>query len=367
MTMRPKTRRHTAKSCRHDTRWAAVAARDKAYDGKFYYSVATTGVYCRPSCPARLAKRENVNFHDTPASARAAGFRPCKRCKPDQPPLDAHYAKLILAACRAIESSDDEPSLTALAAAAKLSPHHFHRVFKSVAGVTPKAYATAYRHRRVRDNLKGSTTVTGAIHASGYGSSGRFYAGSKSVLGMRAGQFRAGGAHAEMKFAVGQCSLGAILVAATANGVSAILLGDDSEVLLRDLQDRFPNAVLIGADPAFEKLAAKVIAFVDRPRGSFDLPLDVRGTAFQHKVWKALQAIPAGSTASYSDIAEMIAMPKAARAVAQACGANPVAVAIPCHRVVRMDGTLSGYRWGIERKRKLIAREAKGGVSAPRR
>jgi AraC family transcriptional regulator, regulatory protein of adaptative response / methylated-DNA-[protein]-cysteine methyltransferase len=350
---------HPAKSSRKDSRWAAVAARDKTYDGKFYYSVASTGIYCRPSCPARLAKREYVGFHDTPASARAAGFRACKRCKPDQPPLDVEYAAKVTDACRAIEKAEDDPSLKALAAKAKLSPHHFHRIFKSVTGVTPKAYATAHRHRRVRDTLNGSVTVTNAIHASGYNSSGTFYAGSKSVLGMRPSEFRAGGAHAELKFAVGQCSLGAILVAATAKGVAAILLGDDAEILLRDLQDRFPKAKLTGADPAFERLAAKVIAFADLPRGKFDLPLDVRGTAFQHKVWQALQAIPAGSTVSYSDIAERIAMPKAARAVAQACGANPVAVAIPCHRVVRTDGTLSGYRWGIERKRILLDREAK--------
>ena len=359
MTTKLKSLRRTARLNREDARWAAVAAREKACDGMFYYSVATTGVYCRPSCPARLANRYNVRFHDTLAAARAAGFRACKRCKPDQPPLEVHYAKLIAAACRTIESSEVEPSLTALAAAAHLSPHHFHRIFKLIAGVTPKAFATAHRHRRVRDNLPRSGTVTDAIHASGFNSSGRFYAGASGVLGMRATDFREGGANAEMKFAIGQCSLGAILVAATEMGVSAILLGDDPEVLLRDLQNRFPKAALIGADRAFEKRAAKVIAFVDQPRGKFELPLDVRGTAFQHKVWKALQTIPPGATASYADIAYKIGLPKAARAVAQACGANPVAVAIPCHRVVRMDGALSGYRWGIERKRQLLAREAK--------
>jgi AraC family transcriptional regulator, regulatory protein of adaptative response / methylated-DNA-[protein]-cysteine methyltransferase len=359
MTTRLKYAHRMARLNRDDGRWAAVVARDKSCDGRFYYSVETTGVYCRPSCPARLAKRENVLFHDTSADARAAGFRACKRCKPDQPPLEVHYAKLIAAACRTIESSEVEPSLTALAAAAHLSPHHFHRIFKSIAGVTPKAFATAHRHRRVRDNLKDSGTVTDAIHASGFNSSGRFYAGASGVLGMRPKAFKAGGCNTRMKFAVAQCSLGAIVVAATETGVSAILLGDDPEDLLRDLQERFPKAELIGADRAFEKLTRKVIAFVDQPRGKFELPLDVRGTAFQHKVWKALQTIPAGATASYADIAYKIGLPKAARAVAQACGANPVAVVIPCHRVVRTGGALSGYRWGIERKRKLLDREAK--------
>ncbi len=238
-----------------------------------------------------------------------------------------------------------------------LSPHHFHRIFKSIAGVTPKGYAVAHRISKVRNELRKSATVTDAIHASGYNSNGRFYANSAQVLGMTPSDFRAGGNNTEIRFAVGECSLGSVLVAASEKGVCAILMGDDPDELLRDLQDRFPKARLLGGDRKFEKLAAKVIAAVERPGTKFDLPLDVRGTAFQHRVWQALRDIPAGSTASYSDIARRIRKPKSVRAVAGACAANPIAVVIPCHRVVRIDGNLSGYRWGIERKRTLLDRE----------
>jgi AraC family transcriptional regulator of adaptative response/methylated-DNA-[protein]-cysteine methyltransferase len=342
-----------------DARWAAVAARDKSFDGKFYYSVATTGVYCRPSCAARLAKRANVRFYDTVADAEAAGFRPCKRCKPDQVSLDQHYAAMVADACRLIETAEELLKLDQLATAAGLSPFHFHRIFKAVTGVTPKAYATAHRNKRVRDRLGGSRTVTEAIHDSGFNSNGRFYATSKKVLGMTPTDFRTGGANNEIKFAIGACSLGSILVAASDKGICAIMLGDDPDALARDLQDRFPRAKLIGGDREFEKLVSRVVGFVETPGSRFDLPTDVRGTAFQHKVWTALCSIPSGSTASYTEIAKRIGRPEAARAVARACGANPLAIAIPCHRVVRTDGALSGYRWGVKRKRALLDREAK--------
>ncbi|MGB8274402.1 MAG: bifunctional DNA-binding transcriptional regulator/O6-methylguanine-DNA methyltransferase Ada [Alphaproteobacteria bacterium] len=345
-------------SARDDVRWAAVAAKDRTFDGKFYYSVATTGVYCRPSCPSRPAKRANVRFHDTIAEAEAAGFRPCRCCKPDQPGLDARHAAKVAAACRLIEDAEEQPSLGALARTLGLSPYHFHRIFKAVAGLTPKAYAVAHRRKRVREKLATSRSVTEAIHDAGFNSSGRFYAISSQILGMTPGSFRAGGTSAEIRFAIGECSLGSILVAASRKGVCAILLGDDPEALARDLQDKFPKAELIGGEEGFERLVAKVIGFVESPATGLDLPLDVRGTAFQHRVWTALRAIPAGSTASYTDIAERIGKPKAARAVAQACAANALAVAIPCHRVVRTDGALSGYRWGVERKRTLLEREA---------
>jgi AraC family transcriptional regulator of adaptative response/methylated-DNA-[protein]-cysteine methyltransferase len=228
-----------------------------------------------------------------------------------------------------------------------------------LACVTPKAYAVAHRVKKVRDKLKRSATVTEAIHEAGYNSNGRFYASSAQVLGMSPSDFRAGGKNTAMRFAIGECSLGSILVAASDKGVCAILLGDDPEALLRDLQDRFANARLIGGNRKFERLVAKVIGFVERPGSNLDLPLDVRGTAFQHRVWQALRLIPAGRTASYADIAKWIGKPKSVRAVAGACAANPIAVAIPCHRVVRTDGHHSGYRWGIERKRALLEREAK--------
>jgi AraC family transcriptional regulator of adaptative response/methylated-DNA-[protein]-cysteine methyltransferase len=341
-----------------DPRWAAIAARDRRADGTFFYSVRTTGVYCRPSCPARRANPVNVRFHPTRADAEQAGFRPCRRCKPDQPSLEQVHAAKVAAICRLIEASAEMPALAELARRAGLSVHYFHRVFKALTGVTPRAYAAAHRSARVRRELgKRSKTVTEAIYDSGFNSGGRFYASSGQVLGMTPTDYRAGGARTTIHFAVGECSLGSILVARSAKGVCAILLGDDPEALVRDLQDRFPRAALVGADPAFEQVVARVIGLVESPALGLDLPFDVRGTAFQQRVWQALRDIPPGSTASYTDIAARIGSPASARAVAQACAANPLAVAIPCHRVVRTDGALSGYRWGVDRKRSLLDRE----------
>jgi AraC family transcriptional regulator of adaptative response/methylated-DNA-[protein]-cysteine methyltransferase len=340
-----------------DPRWHAVERRDASADGTFYYSVATTGVYCRPSCPSRLARRENVAFHATCEEAEAAGFRPCKRCRPNQAALAERQAAAVAKACRLIEQSAELPSLETLARIAGMSRFHFHRVFKAVTGVTPKAYGAAHRARRLRQELTRSETVTEAIYGAGFNSSGRFYAAADQVLGMTPTDYRAGGTNAEIHFAVGQCSLGSILVARSDRGVCAIFLGDDPESLVRELEDGFPNARLIGADKKFEQLVATVVGFVEAPARGLDLPLDVRGTAFQQRVWQALREIPCGSTASYADIAVRIGRPKAVRAVAQACASNAIAVAIPCHRVVRTDGALSGYRWGIERKRALLGRE----------
>ena len=353
------TTRHNAAFERgsDDERWAAVRRRDRDADGQFFYSVRTTGVYCRPSCGSRIARRENVAFHATREEAERAGFRPCKRCKPDQPSLHEHYAARIARACRMIESADTALSLEELARLIGLSPYHFHRIFKSITGLTPKAYATAHRNERTRRQLVTSQTVTDAIYEAGFNSNAPFYAQARHALGMTPRDFKAGGANAVIRFAVAQCSLGAILVAATEKGVCSILMDDDPEVLVRDLQDRFPRAELIGGDAAFESLVAKVVGFVEAPALGLDLPLDVRGTAFQQRVWEALRQIPAGQTVSYTEMARRIGLPTAVRAVAQACGANPIAVAIPCHRVVRNDGALSGYRWGIERKRALLDRE----------
>ena len=339
--------------------WDAVKRRDRRFDGKFVYSVATTGVYCRPSCPARLAKRENVTFHASCEAAEQAGFRACKRCKPKELALHDRYAAKVAQACRRIEEAEEPPKLEELAAAAELSPFHFHRVFKAIAGLTPKAYAAARRQKKLREHLKRSRSVTEAMYEVGFNSSGRFYATSSETLGMTPTAFRGGGAHAEMKFAVGECSLGSILVAASDKGIAAILLGEDPEALVHQLEDQFPKATLVGADREFETVMAQVIGMVEAPERGLDLPLDVRGTVFQHLVWQALREIPVGTTVTYSEIAERIGIPKSVRAVAGACAANKIAVAIPCHRVVRSDGSLSGYRWGVERKRKLIAREAK--------
>ena len=341
-----------------DPRWAAVVARDKAADGGFFYSVKTTGVYCKPSCAARPARPENVAFHASTADAVRAGFRPCKRCKPDQASQEKQQAAKIAEVCRFIEGADQVPTLDQLARQAGLSAYHLHRVFKGVTGLTPRAYSAAHRAARVRQALGRGGSVTDAIYDAGYNSNGRFYEESGNVLGMTPTSFRAGGANTEIRFALGECSLGSILVAQSQRGVCAILLGDDPDALARDLQDRFPRGRLIGGDAAFEQLVARVVGLIEAPALGLDLPLDLRGTAFQQRVWQALREIPAGRKASYSDVARRIGAPKSVRAVAQACSANALAVMIPCHRVVRHDGALSGYRWGVERKRALLEREA---------
>ncbi|TMJ42927.1 MAG: bifunctional DNA-binding transcriptional regulator/O6-methylguanine-DNA methyltransferase Ada [Alphaproteobacteria bacterium] len=341
----------------NDACWSAVERRDRAADGTFVYSVRTTGVYCRPSCAARLPRRDNVAFHQTCTDAERAGFRPCKRCRPNASTLAEVHAGAVARACRLIEEAEEAPSLEALARAAGMSRFYFHRVFKAVTGVTPKAYAAGHRGKRVREELSSGESVTEAIYGAGFNSNGRFYAAAPGLLGMTPTQFRSGGSGNVIRFAVGECSLGAILVAATAKGVCAIEFGNDPEMLVRALQDRFPRAQLLGGDKAFERLVAEVVGFVEAPGRGLDLPLDIRGTAFQQQVWKAIRDIPAGSTASYRDLAKRIGAPKAVRAVAQACGANAIAVAIPCHRVVRTDGSTSGYRWGVERKRALLDRE----------
>ncbi len=341
-----------------DPRWASVVARDKTADGAFWYSVATTGIYCRPSCPSRLANPKNVRLHDSPGAAEAAGFRACRRCNPGGMSIEAANAAIVTKACRLIDDASEPLSLTQLAESVELSPQYFHRLFKKATGLTPKAYATAGRATRLREGLAKAATVTEAFHEAGFGSNGRFYEASAGVLGMSPTHYRSGGANEVLTFAVGQCSLGAILVASSAKGVAAILLGDDPEALMRDLEDRFPKASLIGGDAAYERVVAQVVGYVEAPARGLALPLDVRGTAFQQRVWLALREIPAGETASYATIAEKIGSPRSVRAVAGACAANALAVAIPCHRVVRHDGNLSGYRWGVERKRELIARES---------
>jgi AraC family transcriptional regulator, regulatory protein of adaptative response / methylated-DNA-[protein]-cysteine methyltransferase len=344
-----------------DERWKAVVDRDSLADGVFVYSVKTTGVYCRPVCSARLALRKNIAFHDTCEAAEKRGFRACKRCHPKSLSLNEQHAKIVAKACRLIEDAEEALNLEELAIAVGMSRYHFHRLFKALTGVTPNAYATAHRANRVKQELSSADSVTDAIYGAGFASNSRFYESSNATLGMAPKMFRAGGRGATIRFAVGESYLGTILVAASAKGICAISLGDGPEELVQDLQDRFPNAQFIGGDQEFEKLVAKVIGFVANPSAGLDLPLDIQGTAFQMRVWEALRQIPVGSRVSYSKIAEQIGQPKSVRAVAQACGANPLAVAIPCHRIVRLDGSLSGYRWGIERKNRLLQREEEAG------
>jgi AraC family transcriptional regulator of adaptative response/methylated-DNA-[protein]-cysteine methyltransferase len=340
-----------------EQRWNAVVGRDGEADGKFYYAVTTTGVYCRPACAARLAREQNVRFFSSCEAAERAGFRACKRCQPRVPAPGKHHAALVAKACDLIKTAETPPRLGALAEHFGMSAFHFHRIFKAAVGITPKGYADAQRAQRARNALSNRRSVTQAIYDAGFGSSSRFYGKTGHMFGMQPKNFRNRGARETIRFAIGECSLGSVLVAASEKGVCAILLGDDPDPLARELQDLFRNATLIGADRKFELVVAQVVGFIDAACPRLDVPLDIRGTAFQQKVWQALQKIPRGKTATYSEIAERLGMPKAIRAVANACAANPLAVAIPCHRVVRIGGTLAGYRWGIERKRSLLERE----------
>ena len=350
-------------STHNDPRWAFIQARDASADGTFYYSVSTTGVYCKPSCASRPARPEHINFHESCEAAELAGFRACKRCKPGQPDLAELHSKIVTDICRLIEDSEQTLNLETLASKAGLSVYHFHRLFKAVTGLTPKAYSEAHRAKRVRNELGKNTSVTEAIFEAGYNSNSRFYEKSTQVLGMTPSNYKAGGTNSVIRFAVGECSLGAILVASSERGVCAIFLGNEPEKLVQDLQNAFPRGQLIGADNDYEVLVARVVGFIEEPSSDQDfikhLPLDVRGTAFQQRIWQALRQIPAAVTVSYTDIAQLIGAPKAVRGVAGACAANTIAVAIPCHRVVRIDGALSGYRWGVERKRALLDRENK--------
>lgn len=340
-----------------DAMWRAVVQKDQSAEGAFFYSVRSTGVYCRPSCAARLARRENVAFHASCDAAESAGFRSCKRCKPREAPLVDRHAALVAEACRAIEASGVNLKLEELAASAGMSAFHFHRVFTSIVGVTPKRFAQARRAKRAREALGEGQTITTAIYDAGFSSSGRFYASSNSMLGMTPSNFRQGAQGLSIQYAVGQCSLGWVVVAATEKGICAILFGDDRESALAGLHQQFPRADLRDGDAGFVDTVAKVIDFIDAPSRPVELPLSIQGTAFQVRVWDALREIPPGETVSYSQLAERIGAPRATRAVARACAANKIAVVIPCHRVVKSGGESGGYRWGAQRKEELLRKE----------
>jgi AraC family transcriptional regulator of adaptative response/methylated-DNA-[protein]-cysteine methyltransferase len=342
-----------------ESRWTAVAERDRTADGAFFYAVVTTGVFCRPGCSSRKPRRKNVEFFDTGTEAKRAGYRPCNRCKPDTPSQQDPLTPLVVRACRRIEEAETPPSLTELAEEAGLSPSHFHRVFKKVVGITPKKYATTHQAKRFRASLANGATVTAAAYDAGYSSSGRAHENSRAHLAMTPSSYRNGAKGELIQYGVTQCSLGWLIVAATDRGVCDIEFGDDTEALVTQLRSRFPEADIQEAEQEFAAVVAGVVAYIEEPDEASELPLDIRGTAFQEQVWNSLRDVPRGTTVSYAELAGRIGCPKAVRAVAQACAANKLAVAIPCHRAVRSDGSLSGYRWGVARKRALLAMETK--------
>ena len=336
-----------------DTAWAAFERRDRAWDGRFVGAVATTGIYCKPSCPARHPLRANVIFYPDPEAARAAGYRACLRCKPD---AVGRERIAVAEAVALIETAEVALDLQSLAARVGYAPHHFHRLFKRATGVTPAAYARALRERRAAEALQTEASVTDAIYQAGYAAPSRFYAGAAPRLGMPPSVWANGGAGTTIRWTLAPTSLGPLLLAATDKGLCRIAFDEDGEGLAR----RFPRAAVVPGGDALAALAARVVAQVEDPSRDQDLPLDVRGTAFQEAVWQALKAIPPGETRSYGELAASVGNPAAVRAAGSACGANPVAVLVPCHRVRRSDGNLGGYAYGLERKRALLERERSG-------
>jgi AraC family transcriptional regulator, regulatory protein of adaptative response / methylated-DNA-[protein]-cysteine methyltransferase len=341
-----------------ETRWNGVLKKDAAQDGKYLFAVKTTGIYCRPSCPSRTPKRSNVSYFTSATFARAAGFRACLRCAPDGVSKREQQTQAVLAACRLIEQSESRLGLADLANKVGLSSRHFHRVFKDVTGVTPLDYFKARQIALIGKSVTSSKSVTDAIYDAGFSSSGRFYEATNAMLGMTPKAFKAGGAGQAIRVTVRESALGLVLVAATAKGICTIEFGDDASELTERVHKRFPSAVFLAEDAQFSGWVKSLVDHIELPKQALTLPLEIRGTVFQQQVWKALQEIPLGVTRSYGQVAESIGKPTAVRAVATACASNVLAVAIPCHRVVRGTGEISGYRWGIERKKKLLAAEA---------
>ena len=339
-------------------RWRAVLARDRAADGRFVYGVQTTQIYCRPTCPSRRPKREHARFFDHAADTERAGFRPCLRCKPHE----VSREQRVVARLRALLERYPAPTLSELAAEVDLSPTYVQRLFKKVTGLSPKRYASALRAEKLSGELKIQDTVTGAMYEAGYGSSHALYRTSSQELGMKPKAYQAGGRGEKVRYALVDTSLGRMLLAATDKGVCALRFGEgcvgEDEALLEELKAEFPNATLQQDAASLKPLIEEVKAHLEGALPTLNLPLDVQATDFQRRVWDALQRIPYGETRSYAELARLIGQPKAVRAVARACATNPVALGIPCHRIVRSSGRLSGYRWGAQRKQQLLAREA---------
>lgn len=342
-----------------DDRWQSVVDRDVDADGQFVFAVQTTGIFCRPSCRAKHALRKNVRFFADAQQAQDAGFRPCKRCQPDKDSAQQHRLDKIARACQLLEQ-ESPLTLDELAQQVAMSPYHLHRLFKATTGMTPKVWQQSWRARRLRDALAKGVPVTQAILNAGFPDSSSYYRQADQALGMTAKQFRKGGDNVSVRYTLADCSLGRCLVAESERGICAILLGDDDATLVADLHELFPAAQDVPADADFQQRVREVIAAINARDAPLSLPLDIRGTAFQQQVWQALRAIPCGETMSYQQLASAIGKPKAVRAVASACGANKLAIVIPCHRVIRGDGALSGYRWGIARKAQLLQRETTG-------
>jgi AraC family transcriptional regulator of adaptative response/methylated-DNA-[protein]-cysteine methyltransferase len=338
-----------------ETCWQAVERRDAQYDLRFFYAVRSTGIYCRPSCPSRRPRREQVNFCPTREAAQAAGFRPCKRCQPERD-LSAQ-AELVQRAIQLIESAEVAPSLEALGRQLNASPFHLQRVFKAATGLSPRQYAAGLRAARLKEQLRGGQAVTSALYAAGYGSSSRLYEEAGARLGMTPSHYRSGGREMQIQFTLSDCPLGRMLVAATPSGVCAVSLGADDAGLESSLRAEYPGAQIEMAADGLRSEVASLLAYLNGRQPRLDLPLDVQATAFQLRVWEELRRIPYGETRTYTQVAEAIGRPKAVRAVANACASNPAALVTPCHRVIRGDGSLGGYHWGLERKKTLLSDE----------
>lgn len=338
-----------------ETAWAAVLGRDAKFDGRFVYAVASTGVYCRPTCPSRRPRRSNVRFFAVPGEAEEAGFRACRRCRPGETSRQAEAVRL---ACGYLESHPDEtPSLNDLAREVGMSPWHLHRTFKAALGLSPKQYAAKLRAGRFKNEVRGGESVSGATYGAGYGSSSRLYEKAGENLGMTPGAYRRGGRGMQIRYTVADSPFGLLLVGATERGICAVSLGDEDAELTSELSQEYPNAEIARDDAALRPWLDTVLPALETGDGARELPLDLQATAFQWRVWRSLQEIPRGETRSYGEVAAALGQPSAARAVAQACASNRVALVVPCHRVVRGDGAPGGYRWGAERKRRILARE----------